>query len=92
MRNVSDKIVEKIQTRILCYITFSENFDVDEIMQENMVQPGRPQITINMVQPGRPQITINMVQPGRPQITINMVQPSRPQITIKYGTCTLHAG
>jgi len=22
MRNVSDKIVEKIQTRILCYITF----------------------------------------------------------------------
>ena len=42
MRNVSDKIVEKI----LCSVTFfSENRAVCEIMWKNIVKPDRPQLT-----------------------------------------------
>jgi hypothetical protein len=40
-----NKVVEKIKTHILCSITFS-NHAVYEIIWNNMVQPGRPQITI----------------------------------------------
>ena len=39
MRNVLDKIVEKIKTQILCSITFSENRDIYEIMSKHMVEP-----------------------------------------------------
>jgi hypothetical protein len=45
MRNVSDKIVQKIKTHILCSITFPENRAVYEIMWKH-VQPDRPQMTI----------------------------------------------
>ena len=41
MRNVSDKIVEKIKRRTL----FLNRADY-EIMWKNIVQPGRPQMTI----------------------------------------------
>jgi len=41
------KVVQKIKTHILCSITvFSENRDVYGIMWQNMVDPGRPQMTI----------------------------------------------
>jgi hypothetical protein len=46
MRNVSDKVVEKIKTHSLCSITFFANRAVYEIMWKNMVEPDRPQITI----------------------------------------------
>jgi hypothetical protein len=46
MRNVWDKIVEKIKTHILCSVTFNENRTVCEIMWKNVVQPFRPQITV----------------------------------------------
>jgi hypothetical protein len=47
MRNVSDKVVEKIKTHIVGPITvFSENRAVCEIMWKNIVQPDRPQMTI----------------------------------------------
>ena len=45
MKNVTDNIVEKIKTRILCPITVSENRPVYEILWKNMVEPGRPQMT-----------------------------------------------
>jgi hypothetical protein len=34
-------IVEKIKTRILCWITFLENHAVYELMWKNVVEPGR---------------------------------------------------
>jgi len=46
MRNVSDKIIEKIKTHILCLATFSENRTVYEIMWKNFEEPGRTQMTI----------------------------------------------
>jgi hypothetical protein len=47
MRNVSEKVVEKIETHILCSVTFfSENLAIYEVMWNNMVQPDRPQIAI----------------------------------------------
>jgi len=47
MRNVSDKIVEKIKTQILFSITFFlENHAVNEKMWKNIVEPGRQQMTI----------------------------------------------
>jgi hypothetical protein len=46
MRNVSDKIVKKIKTHILCSIPYSENRAVYEITWKNTVDPGRPQLTI----------------------------------------------
>ena len=42
------RIVEKIETHILCSVTFSENRAVYELMWKNIVEPGRPQITENM--------------------------------------------
>ena len=46
MRNVSDKILQKIKTHILCSIRFFENRAVYEKMWKNFVEWGRPQITI----------------------------------------------
>ena len=47
MRNVSDKSLTENQNTILCSKTFSpENHAVYEIMWKNIVQPGRPQMTI----------------------------------------------
>ena len=46
MRNVSDKIVEKIKTRDLCSATFSANRAVYEINQKNVPEPDRPQMAI----------------------------------------------
>ena len=41
------KVVEKIQTRILCSVTiFSEDRAVGKIMWKNMVKPDRSQMTI----------------------------------------------
>ena len=47
MRNVSDRIVEKIKTHILCSVTFFflENRAVYETMWKNTVDRGRPQMT-----------------------------------------------
>jgi len=46
MRNVSDKIVGKIKTNILCSITFFENGVIHEIIWKNIVERGRSQVTI----------------------------------------------
>jgi hypothetical protein len=46
MKNVSDKSLGKIDTHILCSITFFENRAVYEIMCKNIVEPDRPQMTI----------------------------------------------
>jgi len=47
MRNVSDKIVEKINTHILGSIVFSSAFPtVNEIMWKYMVDTDRPQMAI----------------------------------------------
>jgi len=41
------EVVEKIKTHILCSVTlFFENLGVCEIMWENIVERGRPQVTI----------------------------------------------
>jgi hypothetical protein len=41
------KVVEKINTHILHSVTFVlENFATDEIMWKNIVEAGRPQMTI----------------------------------------------
>jgi hypothetical protein len=39
-------IVEKFRTHILCSITFFENHAVYEIMWKNVVEWGRPQMTV----------------------------------------------
>jgi hypothetical protein len=45
MRNVTDKIVEKIKTHILCSTAFIlENHTVYEIMWKIIVERGRPQM------------------------------------------------
>ena len=45
--SVPEKVVQKIETRVLCSTTFSpENRAVYEIMWENMVEPDRPHMTI----------------------------------------------
>jgi hypothetical protein len=41
MKNVSDKVVEKIKTHILFSVTFFENYAV-ELMWKNIVEWGRP--------------------------------------------------
>ena len=48
MRKFSDKIVEKIKTPMLCSVTFTffKNRTIWEIMWKNIVDPGRPHITI----------------------------------------------
>ena len=40
------KVVEKIKTHIMCPLTFFENRAVYEIMWKNIVEWGRPQLTI----------------------------------------------
>ena len=39
------KVVEKLETHILCSITFFSNRAVCEIMWKNIVDRGRPQMT-----------------------------------------------
>jgi hypothetical protein len=46
IRNVSEKVVQKIKTHILCSITFSEYRAVCEIMWKIMIEPDRPQMTM----------------------------------------------
>ena len=46
MRNVSEKVVEKIKTHIVCSVTFFENRVVYEIIWKNIVDRGRPQMTV----------------------------------------------
>jgi len=47
MRNVTNKVVEKIKTHILCSLNFFfRKSCLFEIMWENNVEPGRPQMTI----------------------------------------------
>jgi len=49
MRNVSDKIVEKIEIYIYIYIfsnIFSENRAFYEVMRKNMVESDTPRIAI----------------------------------------------
>jgi hypothetical protein len=47
MIHVSDNIVEEIKTGILCvWFFFFENRAFHEIMWENILERGRPQITI----------------------------------------------
>ena len=48
MINVSERVVEKMNTHILCSITFFlfENRALYEIRWKNIAEPGRPQMTI----------------------------------------------
>ena len=47
MRNVSDRIVEKIKTHFLRLVTFFfRKSYIYKVMWKNIVQPGRPQIII----------------------------------------------
>jgi hypothetical protein len=47
MRNVSDKVVEKIQTHILCSLSFIFRKGASyEITWKNIVEPDRPQMAI----------------------------------------------
>ena len=46
IRNALDKIVEEIKTHIKYSETFFENGVVYEIMWKNIVERGRPQMTI----------------------------------------------
>jgi len=46
MRNVSDKVVEKVKTHSLCSITFFRKSCLWEIMWKNMAQPDRIQTII----------------------------------------------
>jgi len=55
MRNVvQTKVAQKIKTLILCSILFfSENLAVFEIMWKNVLEPGRPQMTVFFVSVSR---------------------------------------
>jgi len=46
MRALSDQVVEKIKTSMLCPITCFENPAVYVIMRKNIVEQGRPQLEI----------------------------------------------
>jgi hypothetical protein len=47
MRNVSDKVAEKIKTHILCSINFLPKIGtVYEVMWKNIEDPDRPQMII----------------------------------------------
>jgi hypothetical protein len=46
MRNVSDKLTEKIKPHILSSKTFSESRAAYQIMWKNIVERGRPQMAI----------------------------------------------
>jgi hypothetical protein len=43
MRNISDEVLEKNKTHFVFNNFFFLNRAVDEIMWENIVEPGRPQ-------------------------------------------------
>jgi len=43
------RVVEKIETHILYLVTFFVNRAVYEIMWENIVEPGRPRMTMRML-------------------------------------------
>ena len=49
MKNVSDKVVDKLETHILCLITFFENRAFYEKMWKNIAEPGRIQMTIRLM-------------------------------------------
>jgi hypothetical protein len=56
MRNISEKVVEKIKTHILCSIIF---FRKSCPLWDNVEKYGRPRITWKkMVDPDRPHMTI----------------------------------
>jgi hypothetical protein len=46
MRNLSDKVVEKIKTHFLCSVVLPENHAVYEIICNNTVEPDRSQMSI----------------------------------------------
>ena len=46
MRNVSDKLVEKIKTHILCSVTFFPPRKLYEMTWKIILERGRPQMTI----------------------------------------------
>jgi hypothetical protein len=46
MRNISDKIIEKINTHILSSLFFFRDRTVYEVKWKNIVEPDRPQMTI----------------------------------------------
>jgi len=46
MRNVSENVVEKIKTHILCSVTFFEYRVIYEIMWKNIVEPDSSRMTI----------------------------------------------
>jgi len=46
MRNVTEKVVERITTYILCSTFAFENLAVFESMWKNMVETDRPQLTV----------------------------------------------
>jgi hypothetical protein len=46
IRNVSDKVVEKIKTHFLCPETFFDTPDIYENMWKNIIDSERPQMTI----------------------------------------------
>jgi hypothetical protein len=48
MRNVSDKICRKNKTHVIYSTTFFENPAVYEIMWKNIVEAGKPQMTIRL--------------------------------------------
>jgi ribosomal protein S26 len=45
MRSVSDKVVKKIKSHILCSIIFPENRAVYKIMLKNIVEPEKAKMT-----------------------------------------------
>ena len=49
MRNVSDRVLDKIETHILCSITFFEDRVFYGIMWVSLVEPDRPQMTTRHV-------------------------------------------
>jgi len=46
MRNVSDKVVKQIKTHTFCSINTFENSAIYEVMWKNIVERGRPYMTI----------------------------------------------
>jgi hypothetical protein len=53
MRNISDKFVEKVETHVLCSITFLKNRFVYVMMWKNIVELGRPQMTVGRMRISR---------------------------------------
>ena len=51
MRNSSDKVAEYVKTHILCvqFIFSFQNRPLNEIMWENIAQPGRPQMMMIII-------------------------------------------